>query len=201
MGNKEKFERRIIEVRAAGKNDDDMLVEGYAITFDKPATHKSYGRKFTEVVKSCALDKTDMKDVPMRYNHNDNVMIMARTRNKSLRLIKDKKGLKVEADLLDTQSNRDLYKAIQEGLIDKMSFAFNVATGGDTWTFKDDETIREVNNIEKLWDVSVVDTPFYDSTSIYARSLELLDSESRRLDSLNERELLKLKIKIKGEAN
>jgi hypothetical protein len=201
MGNKEKFERRIIEVRAAGKDDEDMLVEGYAITFDKPATHKSYNRKFTEVIKAKALDKTDMKDVPMRYNHNDNVMIMARTRNKSLRLIKDKKGLKVEADLLDTQSNRDLYKAIQEGLIDKMSFAFNVATGGDTWTFKDDETIREVNNIEKLWDVSVVDTPFYDSTSIYARSLELLDSESRRLDSLNERELLKLKIKIKGEAN
>ena len=44
-----------------------------------------------------------------------------------------------------------------------------------------------------VYDVSVVDTPFYDSTSIYARSLELLDSEERRLDSLNEIELLKLK--------
>jgi len=82
-----------------------------------------------------------------------------------------------------------------------MSFAFNIAEGGDTWTFKDDETIREVKNIEKLWDVSVVDTPFYDSTSIYARSLELLDSEERRLDSLHEQELLKLKIKLKGEVN
>ncbi|QRN86029.1 HK97 family phage prohead protease [Clostridia bacterium] len=198
---KEKFERRIIEIRASDDGEDKMSIEGYAITFDKPATHKTYNRKFTEVIKPKALDKTDMKDVPMRYNHNDNVMIMARTRNKSLRLIKDKKGLKVEADLLDTQSNRDLYKAINEGLIDKMSFAFNVAEGGDTWTFKDDETIREVNNIEKLWDVSVVDTPFYDSTSIYARSLELLDSEEKRLDSLHERELLKLRIKLKGEAN
>jgi len=201
MGNKEKFERRLIEVRAAKTDDDGMSIEGYAIIFNKPATHKSFNRKFTEVVNSDALDKTDMKDVPLRYNHNDNVMIMARTRNKSLRLIKDKKGLKIEADLLDTQSNRDLYKAIQEGLIDKMSFAFNIAEGGDTWTFKDDETIREVKNIEKLWDVSVVDTPFYDSTSIYARSLELLDSEERRLDSLHEQELLKLKIKLKGEVN
>jgi len=114
MGNKEKFERRLIEVRAAKTDDDGMSIEGYAIIFNKPATHKSFNRKFTEVVNSDALDKTDMKDVPLRYNHNDNVMIMARTRNKSLRLIKDKKGLKIEADLLDTQSNRDLYKAIQE---------------------------------------------------------------------------------------
>ena len=61
------------------------------------------------------------------------------------------------------------------------------------------ETTRDVNNIERLFDVSVVDTPFYDSTSIYARSLDLLENEEKRLDSLNELELLKLKAKIKGE--
>jgi len=41
--------------------------------------------------------------------------------------------------------------------------------------------------------VSVVDTPFYDSTSIYSRSLELLESEERRLESLREIESLKLR--------
>ena len=191
-------ERRLIDIRAVENTEDKMLIEGYAITFDQPATHDYGGRKFTEIIKRGALDKTDMKDVPMRYNHNDNVMIMARTRNKSLQLIKDDKGLKVQADLLDTQSNRDLYKGIQEGLIDKMSFAFTVTDGGDTWSFGEDETTRDVNSIAKLWDVSVVDTPFYDSTSIYARSLELLDSEKRRLDSLGEAELLKQKIILKG---
>jgi phage head maturation protease len=80
-----------------------------------------------------------------------------------------------------------------------MSFAFTVADGGDTWTFKDDESIREVNNIDKLYDVSVVDTPFYDSTSIYARSLELLENEEKRLDSLSEQlNLRKRKLKMKG---
>lgn len=195
---KKDFERRLIEIRAVDNNEDKMTIEGYAIVFDKPATHKIGNRSFKEVIKKGALDDTDMKDVPLRYNHNDNVMIMARTRNKSLRLIVDEKGLKVEADLIDTQSNRDLYKAIKEGLIDKMSFAFRVADGGDKWTFEENETFREVTNIAKLYDVSVVDTPFYDSTSIYARSLELLESEERRLDSLNELEVLKLKIKIKG---
>jgi len=196
--NKKDYERRLIEIRAVDNQEEKMIIEGYAIMFDKPATHKIGNRSFTEVIKRGSLDNTDMKDVPLRYNHNDNVMIMARTRNKSLRLIVDDKGLKVEAELIDTQSNRDLYKAIKEGLIDKMSFAFRVADGGDNWTFGENETIREVTNIAKLYDVSVVDTPFYDSTSIYTRSLELLESEERRLDSLNEIEVLKLKIKIMG---
>ncbi len=200
LKNKEQ-ERRLIEIRAVENKEDKMLIEGYAITFEEPATHQYGERKFTETIKKGALDKTDMKDVPLRYNHNDSFMIMARTRNKSLQLKIDDKGLKIEADLLDTQSNRDLYKSIQEGLIDKMSFAFTVADGGDTWSFGEEETTREVKNIDKLWDCSVVDTPFYDSTSIYARSLDLLDSEKRRLDSLNELEALKLKIKIKLGGN
>lgn len=195
---KNKHEQRLIEMRAVGEGDK-MTIEGYAIVYDSPATHKHGNRSFTEVIKRGALDKTNMKDVPLRYNHNDNVMIMARTRNNSLRLIKDEKGLLIQADLIDTQSNRDLYKGIQEGLIDKMSFAFTVSDGGDTWTFGDTETTRVITSIEKLWDVSVVDTPFYDSTSIYSRSLELLESEERRLESLREIELLKQRIALKGK--
>ncbi len=194
---KKNLEHRLIEIRAVEESEDKMLIEGYAIKFDVPATHQYGTRKFTEVIKKGALDKTDMKDVPLRYNHNDTWLIMARTRNKSLKLIIDDIGLKIEAELLDTQSNRDAYKAIKAKLIDKMSFAFNVADKGDNWTFGEKETKREVNNIAKLWDVSVVDTPFYDSTSIYTRSFELLDSEEKRLDSLNELELEKLKFKIK----
>ena len=196
---KDQFERRMIEVRAVDNEEGKMIVEGYAITFDQPATHQYGSRKFTETIRRGALAKTDMKDVPMRYNHNDNVMIMARTRNKSLILVVDEIGLKIRAELLDTQSNRDLYKGIQEKLIDKMSFAFTVADGGDTWTFGEKETTRDVNDIARLYDVSVVDTPFYDSTSVYARSLELLESEEQRLDSLREKELLKLKGKLKGK--
>lgn len=199
MAQKNEHERRLIEIRAVGTEENEMTIEGYAITFEEPATHQYGDRKFTEVIKRGALDKTDMKDVPLRYNHNDSWLIMARTRNKSLQLIVDEKGLLIRATLIDTQSNRDAYLAIQKGLIDKMSFAFTVPENGDTWTINDTESIREVLNIDKLWDVSVVDTPFYDSTSIYARSLELLDNEEKQLDSLSEIETLKQKIILKGK--
>lgn len=179
------LERRLIEIRAVENEEEKMLIEGYAITFEQPATHEYGSRKFTETIKKGALTKTDMKDVPMRYNHNDNTMIMARTRNGSLKLIVDDVGLKIEADLLDTQSNRDLYKGIQSGLIDKMSFAFTVNDNGDAWSYGEKETKRDVTDIKKLYDVSVVDTPFYDTTSVVARSFELLDSNFKQLDSFD----------------
>jgi uncharacterized protein len=171
-----------------------MIIEGYAITYDQSATHEYGTYKFTEIIKRGALDNTDMKDVPLRYNHNDTTMIMARTRNNSLQLIKDDVGLKIRAELIDTQTNKDIYKSIQEGLIDKMSFAFTVEEKGDSWTYGENETLREVKSIKKLYDVSVVDTPFYDTTSVYARSFELLDSNLKQLDSLD---LLKRKLKLK----
>ncbi len=189
----DKYERRLLDMRAVGE-DGKMTIEGHAIVFDQPATH---GR-FTETIKRGALDGADMKNVPLRYNHNDTVMVMARTKNGSLRLIIDDTGLLIQADLIETQSNRDLYAGIEAGLIDKMSFAFTVADAGDTWTFGEKETTREVTKISKLYDVSVVDAPFYEGTSVYARSLELLDDEKRRLDGMREIELLKEQIRLKG---
>jgi HK97 family phage prohead protease len=185
-------EQRYIEFRAVDNDDGKMIIEGYAITFDQPATHE-YGKyKFTETIKRGALDATDMKDVPLRYNHNGTWLIMARTRNNSLQLIIDDVGLKIRAELIDTQSNRDIYKSIQERLIDKMSFAFTVADKGDKWTYGENETFREVTNINRLYDVSVVDTPFYDTTSVYARSVELLESGRSQLESfeLRKRKLI-----------
>lgn len=189
-----KGEQRLVEFRAIDNNEGKMVIEGYAITYEQPATHEYGNYKFTETIQRGALDNTDMKDVPLRYNHNDSWVIMARTRNNSLQLIKDDIGLKIRAELIDTQSNRDIYKSIQEGLIDKMSFAFTVEEKGDSWIYGESETIRTVKSIKRLYDVSVVDTPFYDTTSVYARSFELLESNLKQLENFD---LCKRKLKLK----
>lgn len=158
-----KKETRIlnVELRTPENEDEKMIVEGYAITFNSPATHG-----YTEVISDRALDNTDMSDVPLKYNHEDSHLIMARTRNKSLELKKDEKGLFIKAELIDTQSNKDIYKSIKAGLIDKMSFAFTVRE--DEYDY--DTDTRTITDIDRLYDVSVVDIPFYDSTSVYARA-------------------------------
>lgn len=193
-------EIRLVEIRAVGEEDGKMILEGYAITYDQPATHVYGNYKFTEVIKRGALDTADMKDVPLRYNHNDSWLIIARTRNNSLQLIKDDIGLKIRAELIETQSNKDVYMSVKEKLIDKMSFAFRVADKGDTWQYGEMETIRTVTNIQKLYDVSVVDTPFYDTTSVFARSFELLESNLKQLESFDlDKRKLQLKYQYKSK--
>ena len=113
-------ETRCFEFRTVDNEEEKMIIEGYAITFNSPATH--YG--MTEIIDSRALESCDMTDVPLKYNHDDSHLLLARTRNGSLKLEVDSIGLKIRAELIDTQSNKDIYTSIKEGLIDKMSFAF-----------------------------------------------------------------------------
>lgn len=192
--NKEKeirFLAKNLEVRADEENEEKMIVEGYAVVFDSPATHG-----FTEIIDRDAFNGCDMKDVCLKYNHDDSHLILARTRNKSLSLSIDDKGLFIRAELIDTTSNRDIYKMIQAGLLDKMSFAFTVEE--EKWDLATDT--RTILRIDKLFDVSVVDTPFYDTTSIYARALSTLEGEKEKLENLRAKNALarrKLAMQIK----
>ena len=156
-------EKRLLEVRAL-EDEQKMIIEGYAVVFEAPATHSGY----TEVIDRNAFNGCDMSDVCLKYNHEDNYVIMARTRNKSLQLTIDERGLKIRAELIDTASNKDIYKSIQSGLLDKMSFAFSV----DKEEYDYETDTRRILGIDKLYDVSVVDVPFYDSTEVFARSRE-----------------------------
>lgn len=153
-----------VEFKTVDNDEDRMIIEGYAIIFNNAATH--YG--MTEIIDPKALDSCDMSDVPLKYNHDDSHLLMARTRNGSLQLTVDNVGLKFRADLIDTQSNRDIYKSITAGLLDKCSFAFT--TKSDSYDY--DTDTRTILEIDKLFDVSVVDVPFYDATSVYARKLD-----------------------------
>ena len=120
-------------------------------------------------------------------------MILARTRNKSLELTVDNKGLKIRAKLIDTTQNRDIYKMIQARLLDKMSFAFSVSRQE-----KDYETnTRRILEISQLFDVSVVDMPAYETTEIYARNKEEYDKEKEKYKQEKlEKEKLKLLLSL-----
>lgn len=177
-----------------------MVIEGYAIVFDEETLIGDERHGFLEKVDAGALGATNLKDVPLKYNHTDDHLILARTRNGSLTLTVDEKGLKVRAMLIDTQSNRDVYKSIEAGLLDKMSFAFTVKD--QTWDRSGTIPKRIITGIDRLYDVSVVDLPAYDGTSIeaYARSLDFADAELEALESADnaaKAAVMRKRIKIK----
>lgn len=107
--------------------DETMLIEGYAIVFNqKTILFESDGIKFYEIVDPSALRGADMTDVLLKYNHSDEVFVLAGVKNGSLQLIQDAKGLKIRAELANTTAGRDLYELIRTRLLDKMSFAFTI---------------------------------------------------------------------------
>jgi len=61
---------------------------------------------------------------------------------------------------------------------------------------------RTITKIERLYDVSVVDTPAYDATSIYARSLESMELELKAMELVEQEQkssIIKKRIKIKSQ--
>ncbi len=186
-----------------GKSPDEaekMIIEGYAIVFNQETLIGDREHGFTEVIDKRSLDGADLEDVPLKYNHTDNRLILARTRNGSLSFQIDDHGLKIRAELIDTQSNRDVYKSIAAGLLDKMSFAFTVKS--QSWDRSGDVPKRTITQIDRLYDVSVVDLPAYEGTSIDAltRSLEIADAELGALANVkNEqmRQVIRKRLKLK----
>lgn len=162
-----------------------MVVEGYAVVYDQPQTYNWGEETYTETIKRGALDNADMRRTVMRYNHDDSVFALARVKNGSLQMISDDFGLKIRAELIDTQSNRDVYKMIESGLIDEMSFAFTVAENGDVWTYSNDyKTVsRDITAIDTVYDVSAVDTGFYEMTSIHARAFDGVDALKKEAEA------------------
>ena len=172
-----------VEARAVVDQDDEKrIVTGYASTFDEPyVLFDGDGWKYLEVVDRGAFDNTDMSDVIMQYDHRGRVF--ARTRNNTLTVTPDDKGLFIEADLGGTEIGRELYEEIRGGYTDRMSFGFTV-NGEYEESQKTDEGVRiytrHITSVGKLYDVSAVSIPANDGTSIEA------DAATRSISDLTD---------------
>lgn len=197
MIRKDRQERRFeFQARAAGEGDQELYVEGYATIFDSETVlFEMGGVEYKEMICSGAFDSCKMDDVIFNYNHAGKVM--ARTRNQTLQLNVDEKGLHVRARLDGTDEGRRLYEEIQGGYIDRMSFAFTV----NEESYDQEAHLWKVRGIKRLYDVSAVDIPAYDDTSIEARknfALEADAQDQRQREAAAElaRRRLKLKTRI-----
>jgi len=152
------------EVRAVATNDGSIKVAGYAATFNNEAT----GLNFREVIAPGAFTRTLQTDQPvfLLINHDMEQLPLASTRSGTLMLTEDEVGLRMEATL-DPLNPRaaELASALGRGDVDKMSFAFTVAPGGDTRS----EGLRTLTDLD-LYEISVVNLPAYDDTSVGLRS-------------------------------
>lgn len=182
-----------LEVRADEQDSSKMIIEGYPIIFDKEAYIDMGWDGWYEKVDRNAFKDADVSDVALKYNHNDNIFILARTRNDSLQLRFDDKGVFMHAELIDTTTNQDVYKMVKAGLLNEGSFAFTVTD--DTEVIIDEKVHRTITGIGKLFDVAICPNGAYGNlTDIYARSYDLLESKKKdKAEALKRCEILRLK--------
>ncbi len=171
----------------------EMWVEGYAVRFESPTVLFEYdGAEYKEQIDRNAFEECQMEDVIFNYNHGGKVM--ARTRNQTLFLEIRSDGLYIRARLDGTEEGRRLYEEIKGGYIDRMSFRFSVREEA----YDKQNHMWTVRRIKRLYDVSAVDIPAYDDTSISARKQAVMDLEERRkrLELDKRKRKLQLRLKI-----
>ena len=165
-----------VETRAVKNGEkEELYAEGRAIAFNEPTVLWEYdGVQYKEQVDERSLEEADMTDVIFNYNHGGKVM--ARTRNKTLELEIKKDGLYFRARLDGTEEGRRTYEEIKGGYIDRMSFRFVTRESA----YDTENHMRTIRKIKKLYDISAVDIPAYDTTSISARSFFEAVAEKER---------------------
>ena len=170
----ENIKAREAEIPGSEDGKKELWVEGYAVMFNTPTVLFDYdGVEIKEQIDPNAFKACKMTDVIFNYNHGGKVL--ARTRNSTLILEIRIDGLYIRARLDGTEEGRKIYEEIKGGYIDKMSFRWSEDIDGATYDKANH--LWTVVKCKRLYDVSAVDIPAYEDTSIEARR-NFLDLEA-----------------------
>ena len=175
-------ERRRITHRAEVRmSEDGNRLEGYAAVFDS----ESRDMGFTETIAPGAFTRTlrDGDEVVALVEHEPHATsILGRRSADTLTLDQDDTGLHVSLELPDTSTGRDIRELVKRGDITDMSFAFLPYEGGEEWsTDGDGKRSRRLTEVQ-LYDVSVVATGAYASTTVDIRGVHPMHDN----DKMNE---------------
>lgn len=158
------------------ENDEDgkLIVSGYVNETGKQSHLLGSKKKFKETIQKGAFTRALKKgnDIHFLAEHDEN-KILASTRNNSLKLVEDEKGLLMTAEISDTSYGRDYHTLIKDGILRNMSFGFSVDK--DKWRKLNDGTYtRDISDLT-LYEVSVVTNPAYPQSTISARGLNVVE--------------------------
>ena len=159
---KDEIERRAadLEVRAKGR-----ILEGYAAVFGVRAKVAD----FEEMIQPGAFAATlaDQTDKLALVDHAPN-QLLARTRNKTLELSEDTRGLHFRIALPKTTLADDMLALAEAGSLGGASFGFRATK--DIWT-RGATLLRTLHSVA-LAEISIVHAfPAYPQTSVSARAL------------------------------
>jgi HK97 family phage prohead protease len=147
--------------RGAGRESPGVL-RGHAAVFGILSANLG---DFRERIAPGAFARTIQRDDIRALVNHDASLLLARNRNRTLRLHEDARGLAVEIQLPNTTVGRDLAELVRLGTMSQMSFGFRVPEGGESWTREGGQPVRVLSEIQ-LFDTAVVTFAAYPETDV-----------------------------------
>lgn len=170
-------------------DEQSGLIEGIPIVFDTPT---DIGGWFQETICAGAISEDIIKDVRFFWNHNIDEKAIARTvipldKPGGMTLTIEDKQVKMLANPNRKRTDaNDLCIAIEDGVINAMSFMFGVAE--ERWEDEDtDYPKRFITRIDPLIEVSAVNFPAYATTDIHARGDTATEIDRAALEKMRNR--------------
>ena len=171
-------QRMEVRMQNAHMNDEgDMIVSGYVNETETLSQELGMTKRFVEKISKGAFQRALSEatgDIDFLAEH-DSSTVLASTKNGTLELVEDDKGLLMRAKIINTSTGRDWYEMIRSGLITNMSFGFRAIK--DTWkSVTQGLSERTISELE-LYEVSAVRNPAYAQSSISSRGIDMSDEE------------------------
>lgn len=162
-------------LKRSDNESDSFIVEGYASTFETYTLYDFGDEEWREKIEPEAFKDADLSDVVFLRDHAGQVF--ARTKNNTIALMSDDKGLFSRTNLSSTSAARGMYEDIEAGLYSQMSFAFTVAEQRFEETMEDGKRIytRVISRIKKVYDISAVAFPANPTTDIGISTRSIFD--------------------------
>lgn len=162
-------------LKRSDNESDSFIVEGYASTFEEYTLFDFGDEEWREKIEPEAFKDADLSDVVFLRDHAGQVF--ARTKNNTIALMSDDKGLFSRTDLSSTSAARGMYEDIDAGLYSQMSFAFTVAEQRFEEAMEDGKRIytRVISRIKKVYDISAVAFPANPTTDIGISTRSIFD--------------------------
>jgi hypothetical protein len=165
----------------------DLYISGYFSVFN---SNYEICEGITESVASTAFDNALNDDIRCLIDH-DTRLVLGRTKSGTLTLKTDNYGLWGEVRINSKDADAvNLYERVKRGDVDQCSFGFDIIDE----EFSDNGaaahwTIKKV----KLYEVSIVTFPAYETTSVTARKEQLKNSREREIETYKQKCLNMLK--------
>ncbi|WP_425536482.1 phage major capsid protein [Bacillus thuringiensis] len=208
----EKIEQRSFSLSEVSESSDGFFVHGLVNKSGawSQTLYDKHGKPFIERVMpnvfARALQRA--KDVKLLLEHDKN-MLLARTKDETLKLTETSRGLEMEAILVPSKLSEHIHSSIKRGTLGDMSFGMIVLD--EEWEQKNGVNQRSITELA-LYECSIVSDGAYEDGSVEARSndirqnVEIPNFEERNqkimnLENMNLKQLEERKQELLFEAD